>query len=273
MIFDDTICELGEGPLWHPERKQLFWFDILGKALHTKGQTWAFDQCVSAAGWIDRDTLMIASATSLSTFDLTTGTGDVVVPLEAENPLTRSNDGRADPCGGFWIGTMGMDAEPGAGSIYRYYRGEVRKILKNISVTNAICFHPDGGSACFTDTPTKQVMRVALDKDGWPIGDPWVHIDTTGTNYNPDGAVFDQAGNIWVANWGESRVAGYDGDGKEFDSFAVPAVQASCPAFGGEDLTTLFVTSAAIGCDGVDDGKTFVLETSYAGQAEHRVIL
>ena len=96
MIFDDTVCELGEGPLWHPERNQLFWFDILGKCLHTKGQHWQFEEHVSAAGWVSRDELLIASETALFRFNLETEEKEHVIDLEADNPVTRSNDGRAD---------------------------------------------------------------------------------------------------------------------------------------------------------------------------------
>ncbi len=127
MIHDDRPCELGEGPLWHPERNQLFWFDILSQRLLTRTAegplAWAFPHRVSAAGWVDRDRLLIASEVALSLFDLATGQATPVVSLEADTPATRSNDGRADPQGGFWIGTMGKRAEPGAGAIYRFYRG------------------------------------------------------------------------------------------------------------------------------------------------------
>ena len=65
-IYDTTRCLLGEGPLWHPLRNQLFWFDILEKRLHTKGQSWQFEHFVSAAGWVSQDSLLIASAVSTS---------------------------------------------------------------------------------------------------------------------------------------------------------------------------------------------------------------
>lgn len=275
MIYDDTICKLGEGPLWHPTRKELFWFDILGKQLRTRDRHWDFETYVSAAGWVDNDTLLIASAVALSRFDLTTGKSEVITPLEADNPITRSNDGRADPQGGFWIGTMGINAEPAAGAIWRYYKGELRKLYPGIQITNSICFHPDGDTACYTDTNTQQIMRVGLDADGWPTGDPWVHIDLTGTAFRPDGAVFDAAGNLWSAQWGVGRVAGYDSAGKEFATYDLPATQTSCPAFGGPDLSTLYVTSAAVGLgDSADqDGKTFAIKTPYTGQSEHRVNL
>ncbi len=275
MIWDDTICTLGEGPLWHPERQQFFWFDIMGKRLHTKGQHWQFSEYVSAAGWIDRDRLLVASQTKLFTFDLTSGTGETVAPLEADNPVTRSNDGRADPQGGFWIGTMGINADPGAGAIWRYHRGELRRIFAPITISNSICFASDGSTAYFCDTPTKRIMRTALDTHGWPIGDPTTHIDLTAEGLNPDGSVVDAAGNLWNAQWGAARVACYDPAGKFVRAVDFPATQTSCPAFGGPDLTTLFCTSAKIGLDDTnpDQGKTFASETTTKGQAEHRVIL
>lgn len=273
MIFDSTQCKLGEGPLWHPLRRQLFWFDILGKRLHTKGHHWDFDTYVSAAGWVDRDTLIIASSKALFTFDLKTATQTHLCDLEADNDVTRSNDGRADPQGGFWIGTMGINAEMGAGSIYRYYKGELHNLFSNLQITNSICFAPTGSIAYFTDTNTQMVMAVTLDVDGWPSGEPALHIDLRGTDFRPDGAVCDTHGNLFSAQWGVGRVAAYNPEGKFIEAFDIPAIQSSCPAFGAEDLHTLYCTSAAVGRDGKDDGKTFSVKTTYTGQAEHRVNL
>lgn len=273
MIFDDTKCELGEGPLWHPLRKQLFWFDILGKRLHTKGQHWDFDHYVSAAGWVDHDTLIIASAVGLHRFNSTTGEQSLLCDLEADNPITRSNDGRADPQGGFWIGTMGINAEERAGAIYRYYKGELRLLYGNIQISNAICFAPSGDTSYFTDTNKQTIFAVTLNADGWPTGSPRVHIDLRDTDFRPDGAVVDTAGNLFSAQWGVGRIAAYDPSGDFIEAFDVPAIQSSCPAFGGEDLGTLYCTSAAVGRDGDDDGKTFAIKTNYTGQAEHQVIL
>jgi len=273
MIFDATQCQLGEGPLWHPARNELFWFDILEKQLRTRDRHWQFDEFVSAAGWVDEDTLLIATASALRRFSISTGVSEPVCPLEADNPLTRSNDGRADPRGGFWIGTMGIGAQDGAGAIYRYYQGTLRRIFAPITISNAICFAPDGNTAFFADTPTQMIMRVALDEDGWPDGDPELHIDLRDTDFRPDGAVVDAAGNLWNAQWGVGRVAVYNPAGKPVESFSFAAAQTSCPAFGGADLTTLYCTSAAIGLDGPEEGKTFTTPTGYTGQAEYRVIL
>ncbi|WGI23505.1 SMP-30/gluconolactonase/LRE family protein [Amylibacter sp. IMCC11727] len=272
-VFDNRQCVLGEGPLWHPVRGELFWFDILSKKMMTKTQEWVFEEHVSAAGWIDTDRLLIASETALFTFDLRDGTKTHVVDLDAENPVTRSNDGRADPQGGFWIGTMGKSAEPNAGAIYRYYRGEVRKLFGNITISNSICFAPSGDRVYFTDTRLGKIMTMALDDDGWPTGAPVVFVDVSGDGLNPDGSVVDAEGCLWNAQWGTSRVARYASDGTFLSAVEIPAKQASCPAFGGADLRSLFVTSAADGLSGTDEGKTFAVKMDVQGQAEHQVML
>ena len=279
QVFSNTVCTLGEGPLWHPEEQVLYWFDILGKRLYrsdgTEEQSWDFDEHVSAAGWIDTGVLLIASETALSVFETETGESTYIHPLESDNPVTRSNDGRADPWGGFWIGTMGKNAEPGAGAIYRYYDGMLTKLFDKITISNAICFAPDRSHAFYTDTRKRKILKVALDDDGYPDGKPTLFTDLTAAELNPDGAVVDAEGNLWVAQWGASRVACYGPDGAFILAVAVPASQASCPAFGGPDLSTLYITSAAEGLDPASkgDGKTFAIPSGTTGQKEHQVIL
>jgi sugar lactone lactonase YvrE len=231
---------------------------------------------VSAAGWVDHDTLLIASETALSRYDLITRKAEVIVPLEAENPITRSNDGRADPNGGFWIGTMGKGAELGAGAIYRLYKGELRLLFPGLTIPNAICFAPHGRTAYFTDTATQILNRVALDAAGWPRADPEPFLDLRPQGLHPDGAVTDAAGNIWVALWGAGRVAVFDPAGTQRHSIALPAPHVTCPAFAG---TTLYVTSATQGMDAnalaqfPDAGKVFAIADAGAGHPEPQVIL
>jgi sugar lactone lactonase YvrE len=279
-IFDDTPCTLGEGPLWHPDREQLFWFDILERRLYTRTaagrRDWQFDQIVSAAGWVNASTLLIASETALFTFDLETGARAEVAALEADRPETRSNDGRADPAGGFWIGTMGKAAEKGAGAIYRYRGGELRRLYDGITVPNAICFAPDGRRAYFADTPEGRIMTVALDDAGWPQGEPEVFVDLDG-QYLPDGAVCDAEGNLWNAQWGAGRVAAYAPDGRFLHAVEVGGRHSSCPAFGGPDLTDLYCTTAREHIEPGDlrpgDGRTYRIAGAARGLPEPRVRL
>ena len=280
MIFDNTPCILGEGALWHPLRQSFFWFDIKGMAMFERSfeqnssQRWDFDEHVSAAGWLDENSLLIASETSLSRFDITSHHRTVITALEADNALTRSNDGRADSHGGFWIGTMGKDAQPGAGAIYRFYQGELRKIIANISISNSICFSPCGSIAYYADTPTKKIMKAALDEKGWPIQEWELFADVA--PFNPDGSVVDSTGHLWNAQWGANRVARYNSEGIFVESVKFPASQISCPAFGGPEMNMLFATSARDGLPSLDgnlDGQTFVEKVNVQGQKEHQVIL
>ena len=283
-IFDDTPCGLGEGPLWHPTRNQFFWFDIGAQKLLTRvgldQRVWDFDESVSAATWISGDQLLLASETSFQLFTIETGETEYLAPLESEDPTTRSNDGRADPYGGFWIGTMGKTAQTGAGAIYRYYRGEVRKLFPKVTIPNAICFSPDGLFAYFTDTTGGIIMRQALDEtDGWPVGQPEPFLDTRAFDWGPDGAVVDASGHLWNARWGGAGVACYAPDGTFVRSVELDAAHTTCPAFGGADMTTLFCTSATQGLSPENqekyqhNGMTFAVPDVAKGQQEHQVIL
>lgn len=243
MIFDARACELGEGPLWHPIREQLFWFDILNRTMHSQMQSWTFPEHVSAAGWISADELLVACETGLFRLNLVSGERETVAT--AGSAETRSNDGRADRQGGFWFGTMGKKAQKGLGAIWRWHGGELRQLFKGITIPNSICFTPDGSAAHFSDTTQGKVMKVALDSAGWPKGDPVVWHDFDRAGLNPDGAVIDAEGRFWNAQWGEGRVACYGPDGAFLQAVETPgAPQSSCPAFGGPDLATLFVTTA-----------------------------
>lgn len=279
-VFDARICALGEGALWHPLRAQLFWFDILGKRLLSQTpdgpQVWQFDEMASAAGWLDQDSLLIASETALFRFNLRTNTRETLAPLEADNPITRSNDGRADPMGGFWIGTMGKAAEPGAGAIYRLYQGELRQLFPNLTIPNAICFAPDGRTAYFTDTASQIVNKVALDAQGWPSAPAKPFLDFRSTDLNPDGAVTDALGNLWIALWGAGQVVVHTPSGERIHSFPLAAPHVTCPAFAG---STLYVTSATQGMDSAalaqypDAGKVFAIANAGQGRPEPQVIL
>lgn len=281
-VFDDTVCSLGEGPLWNQFRNSLFWFDIDNKVLYEKAiraarKEYRFDRTVSAAGIVDASTLIVASERDLFVFDLDTREEISLCDLEADNPVTRSNDGRADPYGGFWIGTMGYNAEAKAGAIYRFYRGELRALYPNITIPNSICFASCRRKAYFADSTEGIIKRVEIDNEGWPVGEPVDFIDLSEESFAPDGAICDAKGRIWSAQWDASRVAVYSDQGVLLGTHELPTSQATCPAFGGTDLTTLFVTTA--GNHFPEDlkgtqpkaGFVFRVEGLGPGQAPYRV--
>jgi len=275
-------CSLGEGPLWHPQRERLYWFDIPVGRLHTcnhlggQHHQWDFGEPASAAGWIDTDTLLVATASGLQRFNLLTGEWTTVIGLESDNAVTRSNDGRIGPDGSFWIGTMALDGSPREGAYYRYHNGKMDCLAPKVSIPNATCFSPDGRTAYLADTRKQVIWSWPLDELGNPQGEKRVHINLREQNLNPDGAVCDAQGYLWNAQWGAWRIARYAPDGSLDKVIELPVSQPTCPAFGGPDLKTLFITSASEGLSEKDlekqpdAGMVMAMELDIAGLPEHR---
>lgn len=244
-VFDSRPCHLGEGALWHPSRQMLFWFDILNNRLLGRGALATYQAELperhSAAAWIDADRLLLASETGLWWFDLDSRRRGLLVEVEADDPATRSNDGRADPWGGYWIGTMDKQARPGAGALYRFFGGKLVRLRTGLSIPNSICFAPDRSLAYFADTPRQRVWHWALDESGWPRGEPTTFLDLTAAGLYPDGAITAADGTLWMAHWGAGCVGHYDAAGARLGRRELPSPQPTCPAFG---AGRLYVTSA-----------------------------
>jgi sugar lactone lactonase YvrE len=285
-VLDETPCELGEGPTYDAARDTAWWFDIRGKRLFqhdlATSATTIHDLPLMASvlGIIDERTQLLATETGLLIRDVATGGLRLHHPLEADNPVTRSNDGRVHPSGALWVGTMGKQAEHEAGAIYWFFKGELRQLYPNISIPNATCFSADGGTAYFTDTPTGKLMTVAVDPaNGLPLGEPRVLYDHAGQQGGLDGAAVDADGAIWIACWGASCVTVVSPQGERLQTVPVPARQCTCPAFIGRDFGRLLVTSAWQGMDAAQRaedehaGKTFVLDVAARGRAEPRIVL
>jgi sugar lactone lactonase YvrE len=175
---------------------------------------------------------------------------------------------------------MGKDEEKGAGSIYWFFKGELRRLFSDITVSNSICFSEDGKIAYYTDTATGLLMRVACDPaTGLPAGEPKVFVDHRSSKGYVDGSVVDRDGVLWNAVWGGRAVKAYSPDGALLREVAMPVTQASCPAFVGEKGDRLAVTSAWKGKDekqrklDPQAGMTFLLDIPVKGRFEPRVLI
>lgn len=250
-LFVDARCELGEGPFWHPLLKRLFWFDILNCTLLSAGtdghvhDRFTFKNNASAAGVIDADRLLIAQAGALLDFSMSKDASSIVIPLEEDRPGNRTNDGRVDRSGGLWIGTMSRRGgqEPGAGAIYQYRAGKLTTLLTERNIPNSTCFSPDGRRAYYTHTGDV-IFTCELDPDtGLPVSEwvPFVKLDGPG---GADGSVVDAEGYLWNARWGGSCVLRIAPDGTIDRTIELPVSRVTCPAFGGDDLRTLYITTA-----------------------------
>ncbi|CAN7144152.1 SMP-30/gluconolactonase/LRE family protein [Mesorhizobium caraganae] len=285
-VFSDHICELGEGPSYDPATDTLFWFDIVNGLLLEQGVTSGvlkvheLGQMASAIAIIDDKRQLIATETGLHVRDVATGKLTLHTAIEADNALTRSNDSRVHPCGAFWVGTMAKNEGKGAGSIYWFFKGELRTLYTGITVSNSICFSQDGTIAYYTDTATGLLMRVACDPaTGLPVGESKVFVDHRSSKGYVDGSVVDRDGVLWNAVWGGKAVKAYAPDGTLLREIPMPATQSSCPAFVGFKADRLAVTSAWKGKDDKQRkldpqaGMTFLLDIPVNGRFEPRVLI
>lgn len=284
--LDAPANMLGEGPTYDPHTGTAWWFDITGrKLLEYKLATNAvtvheLPEMSSVLARVDDNRQIMATETGLHLRHAATGELELVTPIEADNHVTRSNDGRLHQSGALWVGTMGKKAEKQAGAIYHVACGVVTKLFSDITIPNAICFSPSGELAYFTDTATARLMRVAIDPaTGLPTASPDVFYDHSGGDGGLDGAVCDRDGVIWNARWGAGSIDAYAPDGTRIKSIKVPAGLTTCPAFVGENCDRLLVTSARenLSADQLaadpGAGSTFLLDHPVKGRFEPDYIL
>jgi sugar lactone lactonase YvrE len=279
------LSELGEGASYDPQTDSLFWFDILNGLLlqhPLNGRetiVHRIGQMASAVAAIDPARQLVLTETGFFIRDRLTGSLSLHTPLEADNPATRSNDARVHPSGALWAGTMGKNAETGAGAIYWFRKGELRKLFDRISIPNSICFSPDGTAAFYVDTAVGDLMRVACDPStGLPSGEPKLFARLDGPG-GFDGSIVDADGTLWNARWGEARLVSYAPNGEFLSQIALPASQVTCPAFIGTKADRLAVTSAFVGLapdqrlKEPQAGATFRLDLPVKGRHEPSVLL
>lgn len=279
----ERICQcsnkLGEGPIWHASSQHLFWFDIDNCELFradadgTIDGRWKREVPISAAAIVDDRTLLVAGAEGLIEFDFESGFVDTPTPVEPSSLGNRSNDGRVGPHGIFWLGTMSMTnpKETTSGSIYGIKGNEIRVLHVSICIPNSICFSPDGHFAYFTDTLTAKIMKQELDpQTGWPVSPAELFVDTAGLPGLPDGSVIDSEGCLWNARWEGSAVIRFTPGGAVDQMIEVPTPKVTCPAFGGSDLRTMFITTAGGGYSNSEDGAgdIYAVHLPVAGSPE-----
>ncbi|MCF6369777.1 SMP-30/gluconolactonase/LRE family protein [Rhizobium halophilum] len=281
QILSSTVCELGEGPSFELETETLWWFDILGKTLHElhvpsrAARAHRLPFMASVVARIDDERQLLATEEGLFIRDRASGELSLYCELETDEPDNRSNDGRVHPSGSLWIGTMGKDAEEGAGAIYHVAEAKPTLLFENVSIPNSICFSPDGTTGYFVDTRINHLMHVPLDPaTGLPREPALVLADTSARPGGMDGSVCDSRGNIWNARWGAGTVDCYSAAGKLLASHVSLAKRTTCPAFYGVDLNRLALTSAWEGLSDTERredplaGQLFCLTPGVSGTPE-----
>jgi sugar lactone lactonase YvrE len=254
LLFD-AEATLGEGPVWDQRREQLFWVDIEGCKLHrhlpatNENDLWEFDQMIGAVAPKTDGNLLLALETGLATFNTVRGTTTLHNVLENNDPLLRFNDGKCDPNGNFWIGTMHKAFIAGTGNVYRVspdYSASLQ--IRNTAISNGMAWSPNRSRFYYIDSPTYQVVSFDFDEATSEISNQKTAINIPESYGSPDGMTIDQEGMLWIAHWGGSCVRRWDPDtGKFLALVAVDAPHVTSCCFGGKDLNMLYITTARSG--------------------------
>ncbi len=242
---------LGETPLWCDQTNTLWWIDIEKPTLHALNPAGGAHRSLQMPGtWFgcialtDTDKLLAAVDLTLVLVDPDTGATTPFAEVERDID-NRLNDGRVDPAGRLWIGTMANGLSQPNGSVYRVDPdGSVTKMFGDVIVTNGIAHAPDNRRLYFTDTRRYCTWVFDVDPDDGTLRNRRIFADYTDTGDRPDGACIDVDGCLWAAFFAGSRVVRYRPDGKIDLSIPLPVTNPTCLCFGGKDLKTLYIPPA-----------------------------
>ena len=281
QCLTDQRAMLGESPLWAPDEGAVYWIDIRGQQLHRttligpETQTWDLPSPPGMIAHRRKGGLVIALQDGLYTFDSDTGDLRHLMVLEAGIPTNRANDGKPDVSGRLWLGTMNArDETIASGKFYRITPSlNVTTVAHDVCIPNGLAWSPDNKTMYRTDTAANVVHAYDFDAASGEVSGKrdFFHFDGASTG-GVDGAVVDSAGGYWTALYGGGKVIRVTPDGHLDMEIALPATQPTMPVFGGDDMQTLFITSARQNLsDAVLQatplaGALFALRVPYQGQ-------
>lgn len=251
----DAQLDLGEGPIWDGQRQLLYWVNIMESQVlifdPTTNQNRVIDvgQYVGTVVPSNSGALYLALHNGFAKLDIDTEAVTMLADPESDIPGNRFNDGKCDPAGRFWAGTMPVDESKPIGSLYVYENnGNVRRMVENVSISNGIVWSPDNTTMYYIDTPTGCVEAFDYDLATGDIANRRVAIQFPEGVGMPDGMTGDAEGMLWVAHWGGSRVTHWNPQtGELLNTVHVPAAQVTACAFGGPNLDEMYITCARRG--------------------------
>jgi sugar lactone lactonase YvrE len=245
----DAKARLGEAAIWYPDQKVLYWIDNVANELHIFDPATKNDvvyKLPNQPGTV----VPMKNGNSLIAMDngiFEWNKEDNSLTFFVENPEqpigSRYNDGKCDPSGRLWVG-MYAEEKKQCG-LYRIEADKsIKKMLSDIITSNGIVWSLDKTKMYYIDTPTRMVQQFDYDDASGEISNRKIIINFAEGTGNPDGSTLDSEGMLWVAHWGGACVSRWNPEtGKMIGKVEVPCREVTSVAFGGEDLSTLYITT------------------------------
>jgi len=273
---------LGEGPLWNPREKLLYWVDIEGECFHRyspesgEGEIFPLGQEIGCLAFRESGGLVLGIQAGLAFWDQYTSEIKIIDNPEAGRVNARFNDGKVDPGGRFWAGTLGDDDES---CLYRLdLDGNIQVMETGIGISNGIGWSPDHETMYYTDSPQRVVYAYDYELKTGSIKNRREFIKVPEEDGFPDGLTVDSEGFIWSAHWDGWRITRYDPEGKAERVVYLPVQRPTSCTFGGPDLDQLFITSAWTGLSETERreqplaGDLFLVYAEVKGQKEYEFL-
>ena len=281
-VIGDVRATLGEGLCWSPSSQSLWWVDILEHRLYRDAisgahAAWSFDETISAVAERRQGAgLAVTLRRGLALFDPASRALVRLDEPEREREGNRFNDGKCDTQGRFWGGTMDFAVRAPTGALYRFDAAGHAERAIDLAwiVTNGPTWTQDGRTMFVNDTVHRRVVAYAFDPATGAVGASREWLVLPEADGHPDGMTTDAAGRIWIAHWGGACVTCHDpASAAELARIALPTDHITNVAFGGADMTTLFISSAKFELSDTQlaaqllAGALFAVETDALGLA------
>jgi sugar lactone lactonase YvrE len=264
------ISTWGEGPIWW--NNQLLYVDINGKHIARldpetgKEEAWDLGERVGTVVPRASGGLLYAGDSGILSFDPVTGNKHRFADPEADKrPTNRFNDGKCDPAGRFWAGTINLAKNVGEANLYMLDTdGNLQLKVEEVTNSNGICWNAEATKLYYIDTPTMQVRVYDYENANGAISNARIAVDTAALGYesSPDGMTIDADGNLWIAFCHGGCVSCFNPhNGEQLRKVDLPCVETTACAFGGKNLDRLFVTTGIHATlKEPDAGRVFVID-------------
>ena len=251
-FFGEHRCLLGESPLWDADGQRLWWVDSAGCRIYAADAdgapqvTWQYDSMVGSIG-LANGGLIAGFADHFALVSEADGRAVPLANVPGHDGSMRLNDGKVDRAGAHYICGQTRMGDDAAGQMFQLSASGARlqPLASGMRISNAICFSPDGTMLYFADSLDGVIRCHAYDPATGTVGAQTGTISLAGIGQAPDGATVDADGNLWIALVLDQAIACVSPAGELLRRIAMPMPYPSCPAFGGEGMETLFVTSIA----------------------------
>lgn len=246
--------QLGEGAFWDHKDSRLYWVDILGRQVHLydpeQGENQSFPTPSRVGTVVPQtdSTAVIALEDGVYLLNNQDGTARILASIEAEMDENRFNDGKCDPLGNLWVGSMNLAETAATGSLYKVSpQGETENMFNPVTISNGIVWTADGKTMYYIDTPTATIRAFDFDLSNASISNERVAVKVPDSLGFPDGMAIDAEDKLWVGMWNGNAVLRFDPEtGKLIGKLEVPAHNVTSCAFGGPELDQLYITTARV---------------------------